>query len=138
MQDSMIDDNVKTVGEMLVEGFGRMNVRTGAGFRGHVVSVPGGPRVFVRHASEEMVLVGFCVSEPDWSAPGLADFLLRENAIRLIGRFQRTGDTLIMEHAVPIDWLDATELYRVILTLVNNADNAAPMLEHYGALSGGD
>ena len=126
---------MQTVHDVLAAEFGRMAPPLKDDDQVQLVYLPGGRyALFVCQSTETTVSVRKAVGEPDFTRPGLADYLLTDHRRWLFGRFERNDDMLVIEHTLAIDSLTPETLVRVVRAVHDAAYRAEHMLLTIGAM----
>ena len=132
-----IDDplTVSALHAMLREEYGGCARRSPCGEM-VLVDLPGASyRVVARLSGRCAVRVGRKVIDGvDWSAPGIARFLLTEHAQLRFGRFGLLGEDLVVEHSLFAEEVTAANLGRIVRFLHEAAEAAERALEHSALL----
>ncbi len=101
------------------------------------LDIPGGRYAVVLRLSSPQTLTASKVValSVDFERPGLADFLLREHAALMFGRFERVGERgLAVEHSVFSQAISGPQLTRVVLAVHQAAINAYQTLAAVGVI----
>lgn len=127
--------------DMLAEEFGRCAPGLDDDEDVQLVYLPGGHyAVCVALSSPMSVTIRKKIGCPRFESPGLADFLLRDHASWMFGRYERVDDTLVVEYSMPTAGLTADGLGHAVLAVHGCAWAAERTLVAAGVLEldGGD
>lgn len=88
----------------------------------------------VMPASPDTIQIRQPVGRPDLTAPGLAQFLLREHSSWLLGRLELVEDALLVTHVVPLAQLTGEVLCRAVMAVHASACRLENDLHGAGAI----
>ena len=122
--------------ELLRQEFGRMAPSLDEDGTTQLVHLPGGRYAVVcRMTTPATITVSKTVAlDLTFEQPGLADFLLREHADWLFGRFERVGGALRVEHTVTAAHVDGETLRRIVVAVHSSAFRAEGVLASCGVI----
>ncbi|MCP9491661.1 MAG: hypothetical protein MSC31_17565 [Solirubrobacteraceae bacterium MAG38_C4-C5] len=128
---------MECVHELAVQEFGRLAPPLAHDDSVQLLHLPGGEfAVVVLLSSPETLTVRKAVARGvDFERPGLADFLMREHAELIFGRFERVEEnTLSVEHSVFAEAITGSQLARVALAVHEAALGAYKTLLAVGVI----